>query len=364
MSPRFHTLTVADVRRETPDAVSVAFEVPPALGDDYRFAQGQYVTLRARVGGEECRRSYSICSGLDDGELRVAVKEVEGGRLSTFVNRELRPGDRLDVMTPMGRFTVPLDPTAARAYLAIAAGSGITPILSIVKTVLTREPQSQVLLLYGNRSSDRISFRSELEDLKDRFVGRLTVLHVLSREVLDVPLLNGRIDRAKIDAVLDRVLPLRAIDHVFLCGPFGLIDEARAALEARGLPHERLHVELFTPADDAHRPAAAVVGAHPAGAPANVDHAAEAELLLGGRRHKVGLLAGETVIDAAHRVGVEAPYSCKGGMCCTCRAKLVEGEVEMATNYSLEPWELEAGFVLTCQARAVTDRLVVDYDAL
>jgi ring-1,2-phenylacetyl-CoA epoxidase subunit PaaE len=361
MPPRFHTLTVREVRRETPEAISIAFDVPPALRDDYRFAPGQHVTLRARISGEECRRSYSICSGLDDGELRVAVKTVAGGRFSTFANRGLRPGDPLDVMTPMGRFTVPLDPGAARTYLAVAAGSGITPILSIIKTVLAREPRSRVLLLYGNRTTGSILFKGELEDLKDRYLGRLTVLHVLSRETLDVPLLSGRIDAAKLGTVLKRVLPARSIDHAFLCGPYGLIEEARAALEARGLPPERVHVELFTPADDAHRPAGAL-GAHPADA-AGADHAAEAELVLGGRRHRLGLLAGETIIEAAHRAGIEAPYSCKGGMCCTCRARLVEGEVRMATNYSLEPWELAAGFVLTCQSRAVSDRVVVDYDA-
>jgi ring-1,2-phenylacetyl-CoA epoxidase subunit PaaE len=363
MSPRFHTLTVREVRRETPEAISIAFDVPPALSDEYRFAPGQHVTLRAQIDGEECRRSYSICSGLDDGELRVAVKTVAGGRFSTFANHDLRSGDPLEVMTPMGRFTVPLDPGAARIYLAVAAGSGITPILSIVKTVLAREPMSRVLLLYGNRTTGSIIFKSELEDLKDRYLGRLTVLHVLSRETLDVPLLSGRIDAAKLGTVLERVLPTRSIDHAFLCGPYGLIEEACAALEAHGLPPERVHVELFAPADDAHRPTGAVVGTHPAGGVAKADHAAEAELVLGGRRHRLGLLAGETIVEAAHRAGIEAPYSCKGGMCCTCRARLVEGEVRMATNYSLEPWELAAGFVLTCQSRAASDRVVVDYDA-
>lgn len=364
MSPRFHTLTIKEVRRETPDAVSLAFAVPPELADAYRFAHGQYLTLRTELAGEELRRSYSICSGLDDGELRVAIKEVEGGAFSMLANRRLRPGDRLDVMTPMGRFTVPLDPAAARSYLAIAAGSGITPVLSIIKTVLAREPKSQVLLLYGNRRSDRIIFKSELEDLKDRYLGRLTVLHVLSRESQDVPLLSGRIDGGKIGAVLDRLLPASTIDHAFLCGPFGLVDEARAVLEARGLAHERIHAELFTPADAAHRPPGAVVGRHANEAEGEPDHAAEAELILGGRRHGIRLRAGETLIDAAHRAGIEAPYSCKGGMCCTCRAKVVEGEVEMATNYSLEPWELSAGFVLTCQSRPLSPRVVVDYDAV
>jgi ring-1,2-phenylacetyl-CoA epoxidase subunit PaaE len=359
MPPRFHTLTVREVRRETPEAVSIAFDVPPALRDEYRFAPGQHVTLRARIGGEECRRSYSICSGLDDGELRVAVKTVAGGRFSTFANRELRPGDPLDVMTPTGRFTVPLDPAAARTYLAVAAGSGITPILSITRSVLAREPGSRVVLLYGNRTTGSILFKGELEDLKDRHLDRLTVLHVLSRETQDVPLLSGRIDAGKLDTVLERVLPAASIDHAFLCGPYGLIEAAGTALEAHGLPPERVHVELFTPADDARRPAGALAGTRPTG----TDPTAEAELVLGGRRHLLGLLPGETIVEAAHRAGIEAPYSCKGGMCCTCRARLVEGEVRMATNYSLEPWELAAGFVLTCQSRAVSGRVVVDYDA-
>jgi ring-1,2-phenylacetyl-CoA epoxidase subunit PaaE len=258
-------------------------------------------------------------------------------------------------MTPAGRFTLPSDPGAARTHLAIAAGSGITPILSIVRTVLAREPKSRVTLLYGNRDGGSILFKGALEDLKDRHLGRLAVLHVLSREPRGMPLLDGRIDATKLGAVLERVVPAATIDHAFLCGPWGLMEEARAVLRAHGLPPERVHAELFTPAGPASaRPAASVAGA---------GHVAEAALILDGRRHRLGLLAGETIVEAAHRAGIEAPYACKGGMCCTCRARLVEGEVAMATNYGLEPGELAAGFVLACQARPRSDRLVVDFDA-
>lgn len=355
---RFHSLEVAEVRRETPDAVSIRFVVPPELADAYRFRQGQYVTLRAEIDGAEMRRSYSICSGLDDGELCVAVKRIAGGRFSGFANDNLKPGMRLDVMTPDGRFTWPLDPTAARRYVAFAAGSGITPLLSIVRTVLAREPLSFFTLFYGNRTTASILFREALDDLKDRFLGRLAVFHVLSREGNDVPLFAGRLDTEKVRAFAGHLFDPVETDRVFLCGPGSMIAEVGAALRDLGVAEERIMTELFAPADDA---------APPAPASARAQEAAEAgvtvEAVLDGARRRF-VMTGEdaSVVDAGHRHGVELPFSCKGGMCCTCRARLVEGEVEMAANWSLEPWELEAGYVLTCQARPLTDRVVVDYD--
>jgi len=356
-TPQFHRLTIAEVRRETPEAVSIAFAVPEELAPSYRFQHGQHVTVKHPSEGLGVRRSYSICSGLDDGELRIAVKRQEGGVFSTFANERLKPGDMLEVMTPSGHFTAPLVPGASRLYLGIAAGSGITPLLSIIRTVLAREPKSRFVLLYGNRTTQSILFREALEDLKDRFLGRLAVTHVLSREAQDVPALSGRIDAEKLALFLHGTAPANQIDHAFLCGPAALIETAEETLLGMGMPKERLHVERFV-LDGAVVPRPASPG--PAPAPRTL--VAEAEAMLDGIRHRFPIAEGETVIDAALAAGLELPYSCRGGMCCTCRARLVEGEVAMDRNYSLEPWELEAGFVLTCQSHAKTKRIVLDYD--
>jgi ring-1,2-phenylacetyl-CoA epoxidase subunit PaaE len=354
-APRFHRLTISDVRRETPDAVSLAFAVPERLARAYRFLPGQYLTPRAAIGGAEIRRSYSICSGLDDGELRVAVKRVAGGAFSNFVHDRLKPGDEIDVMTPAGQFTVPLDPRAARIMVAVACGSGITPILSLMKSVLSREPASQFILLYGNRTGREIMFAEELAALKDRYLDRLSVTHVLSREMQDLPVLQGRLDRARIELLL-RGVP--RIDHAFLCGPAAMMDEAEATFAALGVAPGRIHSEYFTPGEGGQ---AQLVqpGIEP-----SVEPAAIAEIIIDGRHHEVPLPEGMSVIDAARAQGLELPFSCKGGMCCSCRAKLVSGKAEMAVNYSLQPWEIAAGFILTCQARPLTPRLVLDYDAV
>jgi ring-1,2-phenylacetyl-CoA epoxidase subunit PaaE len=357
MTPQFHPLEIAEIRRETPEAVSIAFAVPPALAEAYRFDQGQHVTVKLPLDGEEVRRSYSICSGIDDGELRIAVKRQEGGLFSGFANERLRPGDTLEVMTPTGHFTAPLDPAAARLYLGIAAGSGITPLISIIKTVLAREGRSRFVLLYGNRTTQSILFREALEELKDRFLDRLSVTHVLSREAQDVAALSGRIDAEKLALFLGGALPVAAIDHAFLCGPAALLATAEATLLAAGLPATRLHLERFTVdgAPAPRRPPAREPGA-------KRDIIAEAEAVLDGIRHRFTIGAEETVIEAALAAGLELPYSCRGGMCCTCRARLVEGKVAMDRNYSLERWELAAGYVLTCQSRPKTKRIVLDYD--
>jgi len=356
MAVAFHKLKVADVRRETPDAVSIAFAVPPELADEYRFHPGQHLTLRRECDGQDVRRSYSICTGLDDRELRVAVKKVEGGVFSTLCNEVLRPGDTIDVMTPQGRFGVMPDPATARNYLAIAAGSGITPILSLLRSVLSREPDSRFMLIYGNRTAKDIIFKEALEDLKDRFIGRLVVHHVLSREQQEIELFNGRIDAGKIEALLKSFASANRIDHAFLCGPGAMIEDAKATLIRLGTPPGNVHIEYFstdgvpvTP----RRTAAKAAGEAPV---------AHAHVTLHGSVYEIPMLDGETIIDAGERAGIELPYSCRGGMCCTCRAKLVSGEAEMAVNYSLEPWEKEAGYVLTCQARPLTKEIVVDYD--
>lgn len=365
MTPSFHPLTVKDCRRETDDTVSIAFDVPPDLAERFRFVQGQYLTLKTVIAGEEVRRSYSICSGVDEGELRVAVKRVEGGLFSGYAATALGPGTSLDVMTPMGRFHVPLAPDEARSYLAVAAGSGITPVMSILKTVLAREPKSRVLLVYGNRSVSSIIFREELEDLKNRFLDRLSVHHVLSREPDEAGLLGGRIGAGLVRDLIDgRFLDPGLVDAGFLCGPQAMVEEVRDALRDAGVPADRIHVELFgtaAPADRKPRPMAAPMAAMAADETTNM---ARVSILQDGKRRDFTLaLDGDSILDAAHRHGADLPYSCKSGVCCTCRAKLREGKVEMAENYSLEPWEVEAGYILTCQSRPLTDSVVIDFDA-
>jgi ring-1,2-phenylacetyl-CoA epoxidase subunit PaaE len=357
MAVAFHTLTIADVRRETPDAVSIAFDVPPHLKDEYRFHPGQHLTLRRDCEGADVRRSYSICTGLDDDELRVAIKKVEGGLFSTLCNESIRPGESIEVMTPQGRFGIVPDAGAARNYLAIAAGSGITPVLSLLRSILTREPKSQFTLIYGNRTSKDILFKEALEDLKDRFLGRLIVHHVLSREQQDIALFNGRIDAEKIETLLKSFVPADAIDHAFLCGPGAMIADAKATLLRLGARPDSIHIEYFSTEGVPVAPRSEASKTVRGDAPV-----AHAHVTLHGVAYDVPMRAGETVIDAGERMGLEMPYSCRGGMCCTCRAKLVSGEIDMAQNYSLKPWELAAGFVLTCQARPLSKEIVVDYD--
>ena len=354
MTVEFHRLKIADVRRETPDAVSIAFAVPRELAEAYRFTPGQHVTMRTRIDGAEVRRSYSICVSPDDGELRVAVKKVDGGVFSTLANNSIKAGDEIDVMTPQGRFGVALDPDAARTYVAIAAGSGITPLMSMLRTILTHEKKSRVVLIYGNRTTQSIIFREALEDLKDQFLSRLTIHHVLSREPQEIALLDGRIDADKISALL-RTLPRGSIDHAFLCGPGGLIESGKAALAQVGVAPERVHVEYFsTDGMPIETRAAVRIAAD--------GRESTADIMLNGARHSIPVRSGETIVDAGLRAGLEMPYYCRGGMCCTCRAKVTEGDVRMDTNYSLEPWELEAGYVLTCQAHPVTPTVTLDYD--
>ena len=352
---RFHSLEISDVRRETADSVSIAFRVPEELREAFRFVPGQYLTLRSDIAGEDCRRSYSICSGLDEAELRVAVKKVDGGRFSCFAHSALAPGMRLEVMPPEGRFTA--EPGSRPRRLALfAAGSGITPMLSIARTILEREPQSRIALFYGNRTTQSIMFREALDDLKDRHLGRFAVFHVLSRESQDIDLLNGRLDAEKIGLLARTLVPPEETDGYFLCGPYGMVEDGRAALIAAGADPARIKVELFT-TDGAPAPARRPAAAEKAGEGARV------ECVLDGVTYALDVAPDTHVVDAAHEQGVELPYSCKGGMCCTCRCRLVEGEVTMDVNYSLEPWELKAGFVLACQSRPLTPRVRLDFDA-
>jgi len=353
MTPKFHALTIADVRRECDDAVSLAFTVPPALADDYRFAAGQHLALRATVDGEDLRRSYSICSSVGDRELRVAIRRVPGGRFSTWAESALRPGDTIDVMTPDGRFGVALDADHHKHYAAFAAGSGITPILSLAKTILAGEPGSRFTLVYGNRSVASTLFLEALEDLKDRHLGRFVLVTLFSRETQDVDLFNGRLDAAKVRELATTLLPVDDIDEAFVCGPGGMIDAVSSALIDLGLPRPHVHLERFgVPMD-----AAAARPVLPVPALARI------VVVLDGARREVAFGADDvSILEAAVRHGLDLPYSCKGGMCCTCRCRVLEGEVTMLKNYSLDAGDVAAGFVLACQARPVGERVVVSYD--
>jgi ring-1,2-phenylacetyl-CoA epoxidase subunit PaaE len=354
-APRFHRLAVNDLRRETADAVSMTFRIPGELADDYAFAPGQYLTLRTTMDGEEVRRSYSICSGPDDGELRIAVKKVDGGAFSSWAADELKSGDELDVMTPTGRFGIASAPEETRTYVGFAAGSGITPLLSIIKGVLAREPNGRFFLFYGNRSPDGVMFREALEELKDRFLQRFSLFHVISGEEQDIPILHGRLDGEKVRVLLRSLVPAASVDHVFICGPTGMSDDIEATCRDIGIAEDRIHVERFVSGlGGKPRPKAVIAPSAPP--------KAFASLIIDGKRREVPVAEGEAILDAALRAGMDLPFACKGGMCSTCRAKLVEGKAEMDVNYSLEPWELKSGFVLTCQAKPVSDKVVVDYD--
>lgn len=360
---RFQPLTVTDVRHETSDTVSIAFRLPEDLKETFAYQPGQYLTLRATLDGEEVRRSYSICAGLPDGELRVAVKTVPGGRFSTWANDTVKPGDTIEAMSPMGRFVAPIEPDKAKSYVLFAAGSGITPVMSIIRSVLALEPDSDVTLFYGNRTTGSIIFREALEDLKNRYMGRLRVFHVLSREKQDVELFQGRVDTEKAGRLFDSLCGDPAtIDHVFVCGPEPMIHGVREAAEQRGLDKKRVHFELFaTPGAPSDNPAKATEAAEDRDAGATV----HVTLRMDGDLWQFDMPHGETVLDAAHDAGLDVPFSCKGGVCATCRCKVTTGAVEMDNNYALDDDEVEAGFVLSCQSRPTdgTDTLEVDFDA-
>jgi len=353
-----HPLRVSAVEPLTADAVAIAFEVPPELAADYRFVHGQHVSLRCAEVGDDVRRSYSICSPAGSNRLRVAVKRLPGGVFSAYAHERLRPGDVVEVVTPTGHFNTPLDPMQARSYAMVAAGSGITPILSIIATVLEAEPLSMVTLIYGNRTVAEIMFLEELEDLKNAHPDRFTMYHVLSREEQEVELFSGRIDRDRLRMFLDELLPPESVDEWFLCGPRAMTDAARGLLVERGVDARHVHAELF------HAEGmGTAVAAGPAPAPSPAGTAAEVTVILDGRRSTFPVEPeGERILDAALRVRADAPYACKGGVCGTCRAKLVSGTVRMDQHYALEDAELDAGFVLACQSHPTSERVVLDFD--
>lgn len=360
MRPTFHPLIVADVRRETNDCVSIAFQVPQELQEKYHFKPGQYLTLRATVGGEDIRRSYSICSAPHENELRVAIKRVENGQFSTWATQEVQPGDSMQVMTPTGTFTSDIQNDRKQTYLMIAAGSGITPILSLTKTILTTEPRSEVVLLFGNRLFNSIIFRDELERLKDSYIGRLRVFHVLSGEPNEIPMFSGRINSEKLEQFSKTFIDIALMDEAFLCGPEEMIRAAREFLASHGMPEDRIHFELF--ASPNAKKTAIQQDDKPA---AHADSSAKCAvtMIYDGYESRFFMpMDGTSILDAAQNTGMDIPFSCKGGMCCTCRAHLSDGKAEMKVNYALEPGEVEAGFVLTCQAVPTSSEVTVDFD--
>ncbi len=359
MSTLFHPLRVKAIEPDTAEAVIVSFEVPTDLQEVFGFTQGQYLTLRHDIDGQDLRRSYSICAGLDDGELRVGVRKVRDGVFSNWINASLQPGDTLQVMAPQGRFFVPIEPASARHHVGIAGGSGITPILSIMKTVLAREPKSRFTLIYGNRQLQSTMFKEEIEDLKNRYMTRLVLQHVFSDEHTDSPLGFGVMNREKIGEFLQSVAPAAGIDHVYICGPFQMNDEAEAALLAAGVPEERIHIERFGVA----LPSATQVGAVVHEAKPGDAKQARITIVRDGLQREITFTEGQpSILDAASAAGLEVPFSCTSGVCGTCRAKLVDGEVRMERNFALDKNEVAAGFILTCQAHPLTERVTLSFD--
>lgn len=360
---RFHTLTIADIRQETEDAVSILFDVPSTLTGTFRFRPGQYLTLRTMIDGTDVRRSYSICSGINDNELRVAVKRVQDGVFSNFAMQSLAKGDSLDVLPPEGAFTALIKPDHAKRYLMVAAGSGITPILSLTKSILTEEQDSAITVVFGNRDAASILFLEELEGLKNLYPTRFSLIHVLSRQPRDIPLLNGRLDREKCAALFQGPADARQFDEAFLCGPEGMIADAKAALLDLKMPESAIHIELFTPVDGG----SAVIQAREKRAEnLSAEEIARLRSVLvrydGIETELLLATDGPSILDAVSERVPDLPYSCKGGMCCTCRCKVLEGDVEMDVNYALSPEEVANGFILSCQAHPMTNRVVVDFD--
>ncbi len=358
MKPTFHELKVKEVRKETADCCSISFEVPEDLKPNYAFIQGQYLTLKADINEEEVRRSYSICTAPSDNDLRVAVKQVEQGKFSTYANNVLKKGDLIEVMTPAGNFYTDLNPENEKHYVGFAAGSGITPIISIMKTVLETEHNSSFTLFYSNKNTASIIFKEEIEALKNIYMQRLTVHYFLSREELDAPLMNGRIDAAKCNDIFDKLIDINTIDECFSCGPEAMIFAVRDVLKERGFDEQNIHFELFTsPLGKLGGDKETVIKEADKGRVTNVT------VTLDGKAFQFDLPFGtDSILDAALKEGADLPFACKGGVCCTCKAKLIEGEVDMTVNYALEQEQVDAGFILTCQAHPTTDKVVVDFD--
>lgn len=350
---KFHSLKVVDVVRETADAVSVAFEVPANLKQDYKYKQGQYLTLKLNIKGEELRRSYSICSSpIDENELRVAIKKVKDGKVSTYINDQIKSGDVIDVMIPMGNFFTEMNPNNKKNYVLFAGGSGITPMMSILKTVLKSEPNSTVNLFYGNNDEASIIFKNQIEQLALSNANRFKVFHLLANSSSHPEALKGLMTKEKSIELIKSYVDVNADNEYFVCGPTPMMDNVSAALKELKANEELIHIEYFTaPVTDAPVPAST-----------NTVSGTSAKIIIDGDEHQVVLEENETVLEAALRIGLDAPYACQGGSCCTCRALLEEGKVEMAVNYALSASEVKQGYILTCQSRPTTSSVVVNYD--
>ena len=357
MAVHFYPLKIKDVNKETPDCVSVTFEVPEDLQSDFDFKQGQSLTMRSTINGEEVRRTYSICSSPLEKEWKVAIKKVEGGLFSSFANLQLKKGDTLEVMQPVGKFYTTLHPEQRKNYIAFAAGSGITPVLSLIKTTLATEPGSSFTLLYGNRTRGSIIFFEELEGLKNKYIDRFNLIHVLSRERTDAALNFGRIDIEKLQQ-LEKLVDYEGADEFFLCGPEIMIFAAKAFLEAKGIDKKKIHFELFTTPGQQQVTAVSQKPVSAAGPKSRIT------IKLDGRSFDfdLPLNSDTTLLDAALQQGADLPYACKGGVCCTCKARLLEGEVAMDVHWGLEDEEVEQGYILTCQSHPKTEKVTVDFD--
>jgi ring-1,2-phenylacetyl-CoA epoxidase subunit PaaE len=351
----FHKLQVASVEANTRDSVTITFSVPDHLQEEFAYVQGQYLTLRTTIDGKEVRRSYSICSAVQDKRLRVAIKKVAGGAFSNWATSYLLPGSTIDVMPPQGHFHISHAPELSRHIIAFAAVSGITPMLSIIKTMLIAEPLTRITLVYGNRSSSSVMFKEELEDLKDTYLARLVLVWVMSRETQDIDLFNGRIDYAKASELLTCWIDPASIDAAFICGPHDMMLAVTQALQDKGVEKSRIKSELFGTS----------VPAMPRAAQANAqgDGQCEVEVVLDGSRRSFTMAKNaSSLVDAALKAGIELPYSCKGGVCSTCRAQVIEGEVDMDNNFALEDYEVARGFVLCCQSFPVSNKVVINFD--
>lgn len=355
MSTKFYSLKVRDIEKTTDDCSVISFEVPERLASDFQYKQGQYLTLKTMINGEDVRRSYSLCSSPLDNTWKVAVKKVYEGKFSTFANEQLQIGDTLDVMPPNGRFFVECDPTKAKNYVAFAAGSGITPILSIIKTHLKTEPNSTFKLFYVNQTVSTIILKEEIEGLKNQFLNRFEIFHFLTQQPRNIPFFNGRMDTEKLDTIFNKIVPVDNIDDLFVCGPREMIFLVRDYALEKGMSGKQIHFELFNTGIEAKKKAVRVI---------DESKLSEVTVIEGGKEFVFKLPQGsDNILDAALNRSADLPFACKGGVCCTCRAKLIEGDVEIAVNYGLEQEEIDAGYILTCQATPMSEKVVVDFEA-
>lgn len=363
MSIHFHPLRIKEIRQETADCISVVFDVPEDLQPGFRFSQGQSLTMRLPVEGTDVRRTYSICSSPLENEWRVAIKKVDGGVFSTFAHGKLQKGDILEVMPPVGKFYTALSPEQTKHYLAFAAGSGITPVLSLLKTTLATEPHSTFTLVYGNRNRSSIIFFEELEGLKNKYIDRFNLVHILSRERMETPLNSGRIDVNKLEE-LDKLLGYSSFDEFFICGPEEMIFCTRDFLEARRIDKKKIHFELFTTPGIKSVPDSYRDGSQKSESVTDSGPKSQITVQLDGRAFDFALSfdSNESILDAALQQGADLPFACKGGVCCTCKAKLLKGEVAMDVHWGLEEEEVAQGYILTCQSHPKTERVVVDFD--